>query len=87
MQVGGCKRLWSVYPLENPEPHGRNAIADAIETSPPEATHSFEYGVRDLADDLGGPRSFGGAFYRLPESASCTEPPVQIRFIAAVIPI
>ena len=58
-----------------------------IERSPPEATHRFEHRVLDFAEDLGWPWAFGGAFYRLAESAFYSEPSRRSGFIAATIPI
>jgi len=51
--VGQCRRLWSVDPIIDRQPHQHNPIAGAIKRSPPQATHCFKGRVRDLADDLG----------------------------------
>jgi hypothetical protein len=53
--VGQCRRLWSVDPIMGRQPSEHDPTADAIESSPPEATHRFEHRVLDFADDLGWP--------------------------------
>jgi hypothetical protein len=51
-QVGGCGWLWPEDAVVDQQPYERNAIADAIECSPPETTDGFEHWVRDFTDDL-----------------------------------
>jgi hypothetical protein len=51
-QVGGCVWRWSEDAIVDRQPNEHNAIADAIERSPPETTDCVEHRVRDFADDL-----------------------------------
>jgi hypothetical protein len=51
-QVGGGGRFWSEDAVVDRQPHEHDAIADAIERAPPEATARFDHRVSDFADDL-----------------------------------
>ena len=52
-QVGGYRWLSPEDAVKGRQPDEHNAIADLIESSPPETPHCFERRVRDLANDLG----------------------------------
>ena len=52
-QVGGREGLGSVDAVLDRQPNEHDAIADAIERSPPETTERFEHWVPDFTDDFG----------------------------------
>jgi hypothetical protein len=52
-QVGRCGWFRPEDAVVDRQPNEHNAIADAIERSPPETTDCFEDRVRDFADDFG----------------------------------
>jgi hypothetical protein len=51
--IGGCWWLRSVDAVVDRQPHSHNPIADAIERSPSQPPHRFEYWVPYFADNLG----------------------------------
>jgi hypothetical protein len=86
-QVGGCGWFWCSDLVTNGHSNQRYAIAHAIERPPPETTDYFEHRVVDLTDNLGLLKPPEGAFWRLVEKASRSEPSSCSGFISAVIPI
>jgi len=50
-QVGGCGWLRPAFAVEDRQPYEHNAVADAIERSPPETPDRFERRVLHLPDD------------------------------------
>jgi hypothetical protein len=79
-QVSGCRRLRPADTVSDRQPDEDKAIADAIESSPPEAPHYFERRVRDLSYDFWFSEAFSRAFSALAENAFYSEPIVPIGF-------
>ena len=80
LQVRGCGQFWSVYPVEDPEPHSRIGITDAIERSPLEVDGLLRAPGSRLRRRSRVAVGFQGAFSRLADNASRSERVVLHRF-------
>jgi hypothetical protein len=86
-QVSGCLRLRPADTVSDRQPDEDKAVADAIESSPPEAPHYFERRVRDLSYDFWFSEAFSRASLRWLRTPSTPNQLCRSGFIAAVVRI